>query len=168
MDIRRLSSRRCIICHQVAVPNIHAPRKGRFTVYHEDFSVIAQINVKSRRNKSWRNKPGDRQAPLPDALARKGAPADFSDAVNENPYQDTATVRPLQGLNKTAARLIHIEDIGGQKNGKRGLINCLQHGRIGFFSVVEQGDMISRTNRIPADAIGNPCLGQILGRQVGK
>ncbi len=45
------------ICSHMPVADIHTARKRNFAVHHQNLAVIAQIDIKRRRDERRRNKP---------------------------------------------------------------------------------------------------------------
>ncbi len=129
----RISARR----DEMTVTDVHPSREGLLPIDSQYLPVIPKIDVERGREQGRGDVTRDGKTTPSQMTAGNRAPIQFPDPVDQNPDDDTPSMGFGQGVDKTLARFIHIENVSRQINGVPGPFNRRQHGRIGLITIVE-------------------------------
>ena len=138
----------------VAVTDVHAAGEPRVAVHDQDFAVIAQIDR--------RHAPGRKQGRRQEFCTRNlqmlqlvgdGRPrVTRAGSVNQNAHGHPAPDGAAERVGKLFPARVIVENIGDQRNGFCGGLNCRQHGRKRFVAVDERMHMVAGGQRLLDDA----------------
>jgi len=131
----------------VALGDVHAAGEGGVVVDEEDFSVVAEVEMDLGRQDSGREKAYCGHS-VAFEEGDNGWPAiKLAKTIYNHPHIHPALVGFNEGFCKAVARGVRGKDIGADKDLVFGVMDGVQHGRVGRITVMEDMDAVAASQR---------------------
>jgi hypothetical protein len=137
--------RRWVECEEAVVLDVEASAKGNLAVHHHELAMVAQVEVGLRPRDERGKEARDGDATLAQHPDDRRMAVAGAHAVDQHPHDHAPPHGPGQRGDEPVSHLPPVEDIGGQRDAVRRLINRLEHRGIGGVAVDE------RFHEIPGD-----------------
>ncbi len=152
MDINN-PARVVFVHRQMPVADIHPPGEAVFVVDNQQFTMIPHIQIKTAGERR-RHKDGQLHPALFQQMANLCQGVVLTKSIDQHPDVNAPFDSGNQFANKQTAGAVGFKNVTGKKNRFFRRADCIQHCRVGLFTVIKHLDGIAANQRPPGDRAG--------------
>ena len=141
---------------EIAVADVHSAGEADSMVHHQNFSMVAQVDVDCGRQQPRRQEARMADPSFPENSARPGPGVELTDSVDDHPHVHRALPGPIERIDEAVPGCVGLKEVALEQNALPRAVDGGEHGGVGLLAIEERNDPVAVEQRAPGHRLRHP------------